>query len=68
MEVVVVAQVVERWHFVWAGWVQIPGSKSVILFSLGLGLFPIKSNRTVQTLHSSFRFPIIIYHGKIYQL
>ena len=72
---VVVAQVVERWHSVWAGRVRIPGQTlaffqfriAVNLFSLGVGLFLITCNRTVQTLPSSFLFPIIIYHSENYQ-
>ena len=35
---------------------------AVNLFSLGVGLFLIKCNRTVHTLPSSFLFPVIIYH------
>ena len=66
---VVVAQVVERWHSVWAGCVQIPGRTGffqvriiVNLFSLDVGLLLITCNRTVHTLPSSFLFLIIICH------
>ena len=38
---------------------------AVNLFSLGVGLFLIKCNRTVHTLPSSFLFSIIIYQFKI---
>ena len=73
---VVVAQVAEQWHSVWAGRVQILGQTlaffkfriAVNLFSLGVQLFLITCNRTVHTLPSSFLFPIIIFHCKIYQL
>ena len=67
---VVLAQVVERWHSVWAGWVRILGRTlpffklriAVNLFSLGVGFFLITCNRMVQTIPSSFLFPIITYH------
>ena len=38
------------------------------LFLLGVRLFLKMSNRTVSTLPSSFLFPIIIYHSKVYKL
>ena len=41
---------------------------AVNLFSLGVGLFLIMCSRKVHTLISSFLFPIIIYHCRIYQL
>ena len=68
---VVVAQVVERWHSVWAGRVQTLAffqvRIAVNLFSLGVKLFLIMCNRTVHTLPSSFQFPFIIYHCENYQ-
>ena len=57
---VVVAQVVEQWHSVCAGWVQIPGQTwlflfriAVYLFSLGVGLSLRMSYRAVYTPSSS---------------
>ena len=41
---------------------------TVNLFSLAVGLFLIMCNRTVDTLPSSFLFPIIIYPCENYQL
>ena len=72
----VVAQVVEQWHSVWAGRVRIPGRTlaffqfriAVNLFSLGVRLFLLTYNRTVHTLPSSFLFPFIIYLCENYQL
>ena len=69
---VAVAQVVERCHSVWAGQVQIQGRTcdcfqfkiAFDLFSLDVGHFLITCNRAVQTLPSSFLFPIIIHHCK----
>ena len=71
----VVAQVVERWHSVQAGPVQIP-DRTLAFFSSEMlsiyshwvsGFFLITWNRTVHTLPSSFLFPIIIYHCENYQ-
>ena len=72
---VVVTQVVELWHSVLAGRVRLTGQTKTFfqfrlalnLKSLGVGLFLITCNRMVQTLPSSFMFPIIIYHCKIYK-
>ena len=57
---VVVVQVVEQWHFVWAGWVLIPGQTwlfwfriAVYLFSLGVRLSLRMRNRTVHPPSSS---------------
>ena len=41
---------------------------AVNLFSLGVGLYLLTSNRTVHTLPSPFLFPIIIYHCENDQL
>ena len=73
---VVVAQVVEGWHSVWAGRVKILGWTltffqfriAVNLFSLGVGLFLLAYNRMVHTLPSSFLLPVSYHHLPLWKI
>ena len=69
---VVVAQVIEQWHSVWASRVQIQDGPRLFLvhncFQSILTGCQDFSNRTAHTLPSSFLFPIIIDDCKIHHL